>query len=147
MFSYNPTILPLNPVSQDSSNAENILYASSEKCKLDVCIHIFRKYYVGHDIVYNSLSTQDVCRRISYLKQEWRDRNGRTIQEIPDDLFNQFLQLSISIPWSALQWTIQICSVYYAELTEDLLSRMVSEKFVVTSLIALYTKEKQLSAL
>ena len=147
MFSYNPTILPLNPVSQDSSTAENILYAYSEKCKLDVCIHIFCKYYVGHNIVYNSLSTQDVCRRISYLKQEWRDRNGCTVCEITGYLFNEFLHLSISLHESACQWLIQIWSVYYTELIEDLVNKMVSEKTFMPSLIALDIKEKKLASL
>ena len=114
---------------------------------MDACIHICRKYYVGHNIVYNYLRTQDVCCRISYLKQEWRDRNGRTVCGITDDLFNEFFHRSISLHESACQWLIQIWSVYYTELIEDLVKKMVSEKNFMPSLIALDIKEKKLASL
>ena len=52
---------PLNPVSQYSSTALKRLYAYSEKCKLDVFLHMCRKYYMVHDSVDIYLSTQEVC--------------------------------------------------------------------------------------
>ena len=69
-FGDKPTILSPKLVSQDSSTAAKMLYAYSEKCTLDAFLHMCRKNYVGHDSVDNSLSTQDVCRRVSYLRQE-----------------------------------------------------------------------------
>ena len=105
------------------------------------------KYYLGHDIVDNSLSTQDVCHQVSDLKQEWRYRNGRIVREIPDDLFNKFLLLPSSLPESAHQWTIQLCSAYYTALTEDLANIMARKTIVMPSLTALDTKDKKLAAI
>ena len=63
-FGYKQNILPPNPVSQYSSNGATFLYAYSEKCKLDVFIHICRTFYVGCNSVDNYLSIKDVCHRI-----------------------------------------------------------------------------------
>ena len=57
MFGDKQTILPPKPGSQDSSAVTKSLYAYSEKRKLDVFLHMCRKYYVGNDIVDISLST------------------------------------------------------------------------------------------
>ena len=85
--------------------------------------------------------------RISDFIQEWRDRNGPTIRESPDELFNKFLQISSILSEIAHQWPIQICSTYYTALTEDKANRMVSNKFVMPPLIELDTKGRQLAAL
>ena len=130
IFGDKPTIIPTELVSQDSLTAAKILYSYSEKCKLDVFLHMCQIYYVGHDSVDNYLIMQDVCFRVSYLRQEWRDRNGSTVNKILDDLSNTFLKISSSLPESAYQWPIQIYCAYYTALTEYLTKIIFSEKFL-----------------
>ena len=146
-FGSKPTLLPPNPTSREHTVTAKTLYAYGEKCKLDVFLAMCRKYYVGHDSVDNSLSTQDVCRQISSLKQDYKDNHGRLLHDTPDNLFNKFLQLSSNLPESSRLWPLQLCSAYFAALSSDLTTRMVTEHFVMPSLIDLDTKSKQLMAL
>ena len=50
VFGDKPTIIPPNiDTSQNSTSIARSLYSFGEKCKLDVFLHICRKYYVRQD--------------------------------------------------------------------------------------------------
>ena len=85
VFGDKPTILVPNiDIYQDSTSIARSLYSFGEKCNLDVFLYMCRKYYVGHDSIDNLLSVQDVCRQISEIKQEWKNKNGILMQYSPD---------------------------------------------------------------
>ena len=110
VFGDKRTIIAPNIItSQDTTSAARILYSFGKKCKVHVFLHIFRKYYVRHDSLDNSLSVQDLCRQISEIKQEQKYKNGKLMQGSPDEMFDKFLQLSRSLPESARAWPIQLC--------------------------------------
>ena len=65
VFGDNPTIIPLNPVMlQDNTTTSRSLYSFGKRCKLNIFMDMFRRYYVGHNLVDNALNFQDVCRQI-----------------------------------------------------------------------------------
>ena len=77
VFGKKPTILAPNiDTSQDSTSTARILYSFGDKFKLDVFLHMWRKYYVGQDSIDNSLRVQDMCRHISEIKQEKINKMG-----------------------------------------------------------------------
>ena len=63
------TIDPDIITSQYTTSTARRLYFFVKNCKLDVFLHMCRKYYVGYDSVDNSLSVQDLCRQISEIKK------------------------------------------------------------------------------
>ena len=66
VFGDNPIILYTNvTTSQDSKSTDRILYSFGEKCKLDVFLHMCKKYYVVHNSVDNSLRFEDLYGQIS----------------------------------------------------------------------------------
>ena len=46
-------------------------------------------------------SVQKVCREISDLRQEWKDKHGKLIVDDPEELFIKFLSLAGNLPDSA----------------------------------------------
>ena len=66
VFRDKPTILAPNiDTPQYSTSTASILYSLEENCKLDVFLHMCRKYYARHDSIDNSLSVKYLCRQIS----------------------------------------------------------------------------------
>ena len=51
-------------------------------------------------------SVQKVCREISDLRQEWKDKHGKLIVDDPEELFTKFLSLAGNLPDSAKGWPI-----------------------------------------
>ena len=148
VFGDKPTILVPNiDIYQDSTSIARRLYSFGEKCNLDVFLYMCRKYYVGHDSIDNLLSVQDVCRQISEIKQEWKNKNGILMQYSPDKLFDKFLRLSSSLPESARAWPVQLCSTYFTAPSKELVDRMLTGGFQIPLLVNLNTKSKQLAAL
>ena len=93
-------------------------------------------------------SVQKVCREISDLRQEWKDKHGKLIVDDPEELFIKFLSLAGNLPDSAKGWPIQLCSTYYTVLSHTISDRMMdSDDYTAPSLIGLDTKEKQQEAL
>ena len=77
VFGNKPTIIaPNKDTSQYFTSAARRIYAFGEKCKLDVFLHMCRKYYVGHDSIYNSLRIHDVCCQISEINKKIKNKNG-----------------------------------------------------------------------
>ena len=148
VFGKNPILLPPNPTSVDSATTSKILLDFSELCHLDVYLRACRKFYVGSSNINKNTSAQEVCREISDLRQEWKDKHGKLIVDNPEELFTKFLSLAGNLPDSAKGWPIRLCSTYYTALSRTISDRMMdSDDYTAPSLIGLATKEKQLEVL
>ena len=90
VFGKNPILLPPNPTSVDSATTSKILLDFSELCRLDVYLRACRKFYVGSSNINKNTSVQEVCREISDLRQEWKDKHGKLIVDNPEELFTKF---------------------------------------------------------
>ena len=146
-FGSNPTLLPSMPTHPDNGSAMLLLHNFSEKCKLDIFIHLCMLDYVGNDIVDPSLNVVEVCRQISDVKKT-RMVNGKLHTATPDELFDEFSEISVSLPDNATSWTLHLCSSYLSALTSDLSEAVTPEKtFVMPNLSTLTTKALQLTAL
>ena len=132
----------------DSAITAKLLLDFSEQCHLDIYLHAYRKFYVGSSNIDKNTSAQEVCREISDLRQEWKDKHGKLIVDDPEELFTKFLSLAGNLPDSAKGWPIQLCSTYYTAHSRTISDRMMdSDDYIAPSLIGLDTKEKQLEAL
>ena len=147
IFGTNPNMLASNPLSAQTVGAKGSLRAYSERCKLDVYLNLCSQDYVGNALVDTALNAQEICRRLSELRQEYRDNGGRTKVDSPDELFNKYLQLSTSLSDNAHEWPLQLCSAFFSALTPDLAERMTTDAFRMPPLTLLTTKAKQLDAL
>ena len=148
VFGNNPVLLPPNPTSVDGATTAKLLLDFSELCRLNVYLHACRKFYVGGSNIDKNTSAQEVCREISDLRQEWKDKHGNLIVDDPEELFTNFLSLAGNLPDSAKGWPIQLCSTYYTVPFRTISDRMMdSDDYIAPSLIGLDTKEKQLEAL
>ena len=146
-FGIEPVMLPEKPNDYDSLATSRILQTYTEKCKFDIFMHLCRLDYVGSDKIDPTLSVQEVCRKISDLKQVY-SVNGKVFTDTPDDIFDKYISLVVNLPDNAAKWPIQLCSAYFAALTSDLASAMTDDKlFVMPDLTTLPTKATQLAAL
>lgn len=69
---------------------------------------------------------------------------GKLQTATPDEVFDQFSEISVSLLNNASTWTLQICSSYLSALISDL--SVTSEKaFVMPDLSTLITKTLQLN--
>ena len=124
-----------------------MLYKFSEKCKLEFFIHLCILNNVGHGKVEPYLNVVELCHQISEVKRV-RMVEGKLQTATPDELFDQFSEILVSLPENANIWTLQLCSSYLLALTSDLLEAITSEKtFVVSDLSKLSTKALQLDDL
>ena len=143
VFGKNPVLLPPNLTSVDSSTTAKFLLDFSELCRLDIYRHACRKFNVGGSKIDQHTSAQEVCREISDLRQEWKDKHGKIIVDDSEESFTKFLSFAGNLPNSAKGWAIQLCSAYYIALFLTISDRMMdSADYTVPSLIGLDTKEK-----
>jgi hypothetical protein len=144
-FGLTPTLLPAHPINKTEIKQEFQKYC--DRCKLDIYLNLCFQDYVGSDNVDTSLNVQEVSRKITSLRQAWKDTQGRAQMDTPDELFNKYLQLSASLPQDVQEWPLQLCTAYYSALSPSLSEKMALEQFKMPALIMLTTKSKQLEAL
>ena len=76
------------------------------------------------------LAVQEVCTRISELKQQFKNKHGKMDIMSPDELFNLYLQLIPSLPNDASSWTgIQLGSSFFNALIDELKNKMLQDNF------------------
>ena len=115
---------------------------------MDVYLHACCKFYIGSSNIDKNTSAQEVCREISDIRQEWKDKYGKLIVDDPEELFTKFISLAGNLPDSAEGWPIQLCSTYYTSLSCTISDRMMdSDDCTTPQLIGLDTMEKQLEIL
>ena len=93
------------------------------------------------------LSVQEVCCQISAIKQVY-SLGGKVRTDTPDELFDKFTSLSVSLPGDTNKWSIQLCSSFLLALPTDLSKKITTESgFVMPNLTTLISKALQLDAL
>ena len=91
VFGDKPTIIsPNTTTSKYTISTARSLYPFGEKFKLDLFLHMCRKYYFGHDSVEKSLIVQDMCHQISEVKKKWKEKNRILMRGSPDKIFDKF---------------------------------------------------------
>ena len=146
-FGQKPQILPPVPSSKDTDTVQKVIRDISDKCRLDIFMHLCMMDYVGEATVDPSLNVQEVCRKISSLKLNYI-HNNKQVTDTPDELFNKFSSLSVNLPNDAKTWPIQLCSVYLSALSSEISEEMTSDPtFNIPDLTTLTTKSSQLDAL
>ena len=146
-FGDHPTLLPERPWDSNSISTHQQIQAYANLCKLDIFMNLCRQDYVGEDNVDPGLNVVEVCRQISSLRQVWN--SGSTIHtDTPDELYDKFTRLTVSLPPDATKWSLQLCSSYLAALSADLAEEVTSdETFRMPNLTTLTTKSLQVEAL
>ena len=146
-FGKNPRVLPMIPTGSDIHDIQNLLREFSDKCRLDIFMHQCMIDYVGNDKVDPTLHVQDVCKQLSLTKQIYTCR-GKNIELTPDEMFDRFCALSVSLPENARIWPIQLCSLFLGALGTELADHVTTDDdFSMPDLSTLTTKETQLDAL
>ena len=146
-FGSSPTLMPSKPTDTDNDSTMLMLYNFSEKCKLDIFMHLRMLNYVGNEKFDLSLNVVEVCRQISEVKQV-RMVDGKLHTATIDEHFDQFSEISVSLPDNTSSWTLQLCSSYFLALTSDFSEAVTSGKtFVMPNFSTLATKALQLDAL
>ena len=75
-------------------------------------------------------------------------KSNRQHTNIPKELFDKFVQLSVSLPDDATTWSIQLCSTHLLALSNELVEDMtMNSTFSIPDLTTLRTKSFQLYAL
>ena len=129
-------------------SCQTIVQKYGDLCKLEICMNVCILNYVGHTKVDVGLNTLDICRQISDVIQVY-NQNRRMCHDTPDELFDQFSTLVVSLPVKASGWSVQLYSCYLAALSKDLSEYIASAKstFVMLDLTTLTTKSLQRDAL
>lgn len=154
VFGTRPTLLQVskfngaNSVSSTSSAVKK-LHEYIEKCHFDVFVSICESDYVGVvDPASEQRATQEICKKISLLKQEYNSRNNnKRITLHPAQLFEEYLLLVPSLPENASAWSVILCRSFYDGLTQNLRERLDDDEFVLPDMTSLSTKRSQLQAL
>ena len=79
---------------------------------------------VIHDKVDIALNNQEVCSKISSLRQVFL-LGGHKRTESPEELFDSFTCLSFSLPDDATPLSTTLCATYLAALSTDLREEMI----------------------
>ena len=79
---------------------------------------------------------------------QWYSSSGIYHYLSPDDLFDKFSALTVSLPENAKTWSHQLCSLFLSALTPDLSEHVTTESgLVMPDLNTLTTKALQTEAL
>ena len=82
-------ILPEQLNHNNTESTRLLLQDYSEKCKLDIFMNLCMWDYVGNDTVDTTLNVQEVCRKISTVKQVW-NIGWKVYTDTPDELYDKF---------------------------------------------------------
>ena len=148
-FGISPFMLPSSPTKTSTDmSCQRIIRDYGELCKLEIFMHLCMLNYVGHTKVDVGLNTLDIYSQISDVKQVY-NQNGRMYHNTPDELFDRFLTLAVSLPVKASGWSVQLGSSYLSSLSKDLSEHITSAEstFVMPYLTTLTTKSLQMDAL
>ena len=67
---------------------------------------MFRMDYVGTVNDDINFYVQEVCSEIALLFQTWRYEKSRKITETPEDIYQKYLNFSVSLPFDATTWPL-----------------------------------------
>ena len=138
-FGANPVLLHAFPVSKSPVDVLASVQAFADKCCLDVFLAICELNYVSSLSTNIKFGVIAVCECITALRQQ----NGT-----PDDLFNNFLDMATSLPFNVNLWTLNLGSLYFAALCDDVHKAMTLDKtFTLPNISLQTTKALQIKAL
>ena len=107
-FGTSPFMLRSSPTKISANmSCQKIIREYGDLCKLDFSMYLCVLNYVGHINVNIGLNTLDVCSQISDVKQVY-NQNGRMYHDTPDELFDRFSTLAVSLPVKASRWSVQL---------------------------------------
>ena len=91
---------------------------------------------------------QEVCNSIALLCQTWRDDKGRKIADTPEDLYQKFIDFSVSFTFNDTDWTLQLSPTFISALDKKLRCRINSaDNFCMLGLRTLSIKSDKLKGL
>ena len=101
-------MLPNSPTKTSANvSCQQIIREYKDVCKLEICMHLYVLDYVGHTKVDVGLNTLNVCSQISDVKHVY-NQNGRMYHDTPDEIFDRFSTLAVSLPVKASRWSVQL---------------------------------------
>ena len=117
-----------------------------DQCKLETFMHLCCLNYVGHTKVDIGLNMLEVCSQVFEVKQVYC-KCGRVQHDTPDELYDRYSILAVSLPADAKGRSAQLCSSYFAVLSKNLAEHIATEtEFVIPDLTTLTTKTLQINA-
>jgi len=96
-FDLAPTLVPKNPNSINYPSCKQNVCNYRESRDLNTFSHLCQLNYVGHGKVDVALNTQELCNKISSLRQ-FLLLGGHRRTDNPKELFDKFSHLSFSLP-------------------------------------------------
>ena len=104
--------------------------------------------YVGTNNDDINFYVQEVCNDISLLHQICRDEKGCKIMETPEDLYQKYLNFTVSLPFNATDWLLHLPPTFISALDENLRNRITfADDFCMPDLRTISTKSKQSNGL
>ena len=101
--------------------------------------------YVRTDTTDTTLYVQDVCNDISQLRQVCNDGKGRTFTDTPEDLYQKYLNHSVSLPDNATSCPLQLPPTYLSALEDKSRHCVISaDDFRMPDLSVLHTKNQRI---
>ena len=93
------------------------------------------------------LSTMEVYAQINVLRQV-HYTYGQIVHATPDELFDQYCSLAVSLPENSSTWPIQLCSCFLSALSKELMDHVTSDSnFKIPNLNKLTSNALQLDTL
>ena len=114
---------------KDARNANHTITQFIDNCLLDIFIVVCRIYYVGTNNYGITFCVQEVCINIALLCQTWRYYKVRKLTETPKDLYQKYLNFSVSFPFNATAWPLQLPPTFISALYEKLRCRINSADY------------------
>ena len=109
-FVHYPIMLPNSPNKTSTEiTSKRIIREYGDQCKLAIFMHLCRLNYVRHIKLDVELNTLEVCSQISEVKQVYF-KGGRVQHDTPDELYDRYSILTVSLPADSKGWSIQLCS-------------------------------------
>ena len=117
-------------------------------CQLDVFISLCRVDCIWTDTADTTFYVEEVCNKIYQLRQVCKDGKYRTFTDTLEDLYQKYLDRSVSLSDNATSWPLQIPPTYLSSLEDKLHHRVTSvENFHMPDVSVLRTKPKHLQGL
>ena len=99
--------------------------------------------YVCTDTSDTTFYVQEVFNEIPQLRQVWMDGKVRTLTDTPEDLYQKYLNHSVSLTENATSWPLQQPPTYLSTLEDKLCLRVSSaDDFHIPDLSVLHKKSK-----
>ena len=91
--------------------------------------------YVGiEDVGSKRKLVHEICKIISYLKQDYTVSGKGKLTETPDELYARYNIIVAGFPGNNSIWSITLCSSYFSALTNILKDKIEDGTYIMPSL-------------